>query len=81
MFIIPAVPWSTAPRDYSESIAGVAQLLGLQLDEVDDWNCCGATAAHSINDYLALALPARNLVRAEKQGQEVVVPCACVSTA
>ena len=72
----PGCSLEHSARDYNESIAGVAQLLGLVLEEVDDWNCCGATAAHCINDYLALALPARNLVRAEKQGREVVVPCA-----
>lgn len=72
----PGCSLEHSARDYNESIFGVARLLGLELAEVDDWNCCGATAAHSINDYLALALPARNLVRAERQGRDVVVPCA-----
>ena len=46
------------------------------LTELEDWNCCGATAAHSINHHLALALPARNLALAEAAGRDVVVPCA-----
>lgn len=45
--------------------------------EIEDWNCCGATAAHNINHELATALPARILALAEKQSlTEIVVPCA-----
>ncbi|MEW6658868.1 MAG: CoB--CoM heterodisulfide reductase iron-sulfur subunit B family protein [Thermodesulfobacteriota bacterium] len=62
--------------DYAASIAGVTPLLDVELEEIKDWNCCGATAAHSINQELALALPARNLMTAEKMGRDVVAPCA-----
>jgi heterodisulfide reductase subunit B len=62
--------------DYAASIAGVAPLLEVELAELHDWNCCGATAAHSINHELALALPARNLALAEQAGHDVVAPCA-----
>jgi len=62
--------------DYASSIEAVAPLLDLQLDELEDWNCCGATAAHSINHKAALALPIRNLLMADKVGQDVVAPCA-----
>jgi len=62
--------------DYAASIAGVTPLLDVELEEIKDWNCCGATAAHSINQELALALPARNLMTAEQMGRDVVAPCA-----
>jgi heterodisulfide reductase subunit B len=62
--------------DYAASIGGVSGLLNLELEELEDWNCCGATAAHSTNHQLALALPARNLALAETAGRDVVVPCA-----
>jgi heterodisulfide reductase subunit B len=62
--------------DYAASIAAVAPLLDLELAEIEDWNCCGASAAHSIDRHLALALPARNLALAEAAGLDVVVPCA-----
>ncbi len=62
--------------DYAASIAGVTPLLDLELAELEDWNCCGASSAHSVNQNLALALPARNLALAEKAGQDLVVPCA-----
>jgi heterodisulfide reductase subunit B len=72
----PGCSLEHSAKDYAESIAAVADLLDVQLDEVTDWNCCGATAAHSIDANLALALPARNLIQAEALGQDVVVPCA-----
>jgi len=62
--------------DYAASIAASAQLLDLELEELEDWNCCGATAAHSINHRLALELPARNLALAEASGLDLVAPCA-----
>jgi heterodisulfide reductase subunit B len=62
--------------DYAASIAGVAPLLGLELAELEDWNCCGASAAHSLNHQLAIELPSRNLALAQKAGRDVVVPCA-----
>jgi heterodisulfide reductase subunit B len=63
-------------RDYDASIRGVAGRLDFQLEELRDWNCCGATAAHSVNHDLALALAARNLNLAAQTGYDVVVPCA-----
>jgi heterodisulfide reductase subunit B len=53
----------------------VCRQLGIELAEVEDWSCCGATAAHSTDEFLSLALPARNLLRAEAAGLDLVVPC------
>jgi len=62
--------------DYAESIAGIARLLEVELAELEGWNCCGASAAHSINHTLALNLPVRNLLIAQEAKKDVVVPCA-----
>ena len=56
--------------------SAVTPLLDLELAELEDWNCCGASAAHSLNHQLALELPARNLALAPKTGLDLVVPCA-----
>jgi len=63
-------------REYDESSRAVCQALEVELEELEGWNCCGATSAHSTNDYLSLALPARNLSLADKKGLDLVVPCA-----
>jgi heterodisulfide reductase subunit B len=62
--------------DYAASIAAVTPLLGVELAELEDWNCCGASAAHSLNHLLSFELPARNLELAQKAGRDLVVPCA-----
>jgi heterodisulfide reductase subunit B2 len=50
--------------------------LGIELREIEDWNCCGAAAASKTNDFLALALPARNLGIVDAMGlAEIVIPC------
>ena len=73
----PGCSLNGTSREYNESVRAVTARLGLELTEIDDWNCCGATAAHSMSKELSLALPARVLALAERQGfEEVVVPCA-----
>lgn len=54
----------------------VFKRLGMELREIEDWNCCGATAASKTDDFLAAALPARNLGIAAATGlSELVIPC------
>jgi len=63
--------------EYAQSTLALAKAFGINLVEITDWNCCGATAAHNMNHDLAVALPARVLALAEKDGmKEIVVPCA-----
>ncbi|UCF97292.1 MAG: CoB--CoM heterodisulfide reductase iron-sulfur subunit B family protein [Spirochaetaceae bacterium] len=62
--------------EYSLSLHAVAEELGLELLEIEDWNCCGAAAAHSLSGLLGLALPARNLARAQERDLPLAVPCA-----
>ena len=64
-------------REYKESVVAMAKAFDIELVEIPDWNCCGATAAHNLNRELSLSLPARILAIAEKEGmQDIVVPCA-----
>lgn len=64
-------------REYGESIQAVGKILDMQFEELEDWNCCGASSGHTTNEALAIALPGRNLALAEKRGiTEMVTPCA-----
>jgi heterodisulfide reductase subunit B2 len=73
----PGCSLKGSSREYSESVLALAKAFQIELTEISDWNCCGATAAHNLNRDLSLALPARILALAEKQGlDEVLVPCA-----
>ncbi|WP_036878300.1 CoB--CoM heterodisulfide reductase iron-sulfur subunit B family protein [Xylanibacter oryzae] len=73
----PGCSLNGTAREYNESVKALAPVFGIELIDIDDWNCCGASAAHAVNRDLSLALPARTLALAEKQGfDEIVVPCA-----
>jgi len=62
--------------EYGLSTQAVFRHLGFGLEELEDWNCCGASSAHALDHNLALALPARNLALAQSAGRDLVTPCA-----
>jgi heterodisulfide reductase subunit B len=63
-------------RAYEESLLPVFQALGVELEELDDWNCCGATAYMAVDEVKACVMASRNLAIAEKAGhQELMAPC------
>ena len=73
----PGCSLKGSASEYNASVLALAKAFDLELTEISDWNCCGATAAHSMNKELALSLSARILALAEKDGmKEIVVPCA-----
>jgi heterodisulfide reductase subunit B len=61
---------------YDVSVRAVADLLGIKLMEIDDWNCCGATEYFSQNELVACSVIARNLALVDSQLDQVVAPCA-----
>ena len=73
----PGCSADATSKQYGESIDAVAEALGVELAEVDDWNCCGATAYMNVNEVLSFCLSARNLaIVADKgDGMELVTPC------
>jgi len=73
----PGCSLTGSSREYNESLLAIAKEAGIELCEINDWNCCGATAAHNLNKELSISLPARNLALAElDEMDELVVPCA-----
>ena len=63
-------------KDYAESILGICASLDIQLEEIPDWNCCGATAAHSIDHRASIELAGRTLnLAARLPHSDMLVPC------
>ena len=63
-------------KDYAESISGICAALHVQLEEIPDWNCCGATAAHSINQRASIELAVRTLnLATQLPHSDMLVPC------
>jgi len=63
-------------KAYDISTRNVARVLGMELIDLDDWNCCGATAYMAIREKRCFVLSARNLALAEKTGRDLVTICA-----
>lgn len=63
-------------KHYEESILPIFKEVGHPLDELEDWNCCGATAYFSVDDTMAAAICGRNLALAEKAEKDIIAPCA-----
>ncbi|MEI6123196.1 MAG: CoB--CoM heterodisulfide reductase iron-sulfur subunit B family protein [Bacteroidota bacterium] len=73
----PGCSLEGSSREYSESVMTLAKSFDVELEQVPDWNCCGATAAHNLNHTLSFALPARILAKAAEAGMDtILVPCA-----
>ncbi len=72
----PGCSLESTAREFGESTTLVAEALGIELVEIPDWNCCGATSGHALDHKLSIALPARTLGIAESMGLDVVAPCA-----
>lgn len=67
--------------EYEVSTRAVCGALNMDLVEIEDWNCCGSTPAHSVSHELSGALAARNLMLAAKTGADCVIsPCPSCSS-
>jgi len=77
----PGCSLSSSGIEFHLSFQYVARALGLELVEVKDWVCCGASSAHATSHLLSIALPVLNLSHAEKEGfDKLIAPClACLS--
>ncbi|MCE8422951.1 MAG: CoB--CoM heterodisulfide reductase iron-sulfur subunit B family protein, partial [Candidatus Methanoperedens sp.] len=65
-------------REYDASTKAVCKAAGIDLVEIDDWNCCGALEA-IFDKELSMGLSARNNFKAQKTGLDLVIPCSICS--
>lgn len=72
----PGCSMESSAVPYAKSLTAVSNALGLELQEIPDWNCCGATIASGvIGDFAQQVMTARNLALAEKMKQDIAVAC------
>ncbi|MBR2216525.1 MAG: CoB--CoM heterodisulfide reductase iron-sulfur subunit B family protein [Selenomonadaceae bacterium] len=57
------------------SMFKVCEKLGIELEEIPNWTCCGASHAQGVNDLAALAVNARNISIAEHMGLPIMTVC------
>jgi len=72
----PGCSQSGSAEEFGLSTEAVCRALGIELAELPDWNCCGASSAHMTDDLLSIALPGRNLAIAREEGKDMLTVCA-----
>ncbi len=72
----PGCSLESTAWDFDKSTRAVCRQLGIELEEIPNWVCCGSTPAHSSNASLAVALPVLNLQKARAMGRPVLTACA-----
>lgn len=77
MQFFPGCTLSASAKPYRRSLEGLLAYLGVELEELPDWSCCGASSAHSLDRHLAHRLAARNLLLA--RGELLAACSACYS--
>jgi heterodisulfide reductase subunit B2 len=76
--LYPGCSMESSAKAYYDSLIRIAPVIGLELEEIDDWNCCGATEYLGISLAPAYSLISRNLALAANHTNEshtVVAPC------
>ena len=71
----PGCTATSTSSEYDESSRETLKYLGVELEEIPDWTCCGASSGHVINRELAVALSSRNLALVGKMALGMVAPC------
>ncbi len=73
----PGCSLQESAQEFDVSVRAVMAALGVELVEIPDWTCCGASAAEPVSELMNYALPARNLALAESSlaGLDVLAPC------
>lgn len=60
----------TKAKNLEEPAIASMEVLGLELEEIRRWNCCGAVYSLADDDLIHQVAPVRNLIRAKEQGQD-----------
>jgi heterodisulfide reductase subunit B len=78
----PGCSAESSALEYKTSTLAVLEALGAEVEELEDWTCCGASVASTMSDLLGVVLPARNLALAEQagDGQEMLAVCSACYT-
>jgi len=73
----PGCSLSGTAAEYDHSLRAAFGKMGIELQEVPDWVCCGASSAHAVDHQAAFVLAADTLIKARRGGIErVLAPCA-----
>lgn len=69
----PGCTLKTKAKNLDQAALASLEALGVEVEEIDRWNCCGAVASLTDDDLIHIVGPVRNLVRAKEQGADKLV--------
>jgi heterodisulfide reductase subunit B len=78
----PGCTVKSSGQHFESSAKGVLETLGIELEEIDRWTCCGTVYSLTSDDIMHHLAPIRNLIRVKEQsGTRVVTLCSmCYNT-
>ena len=77
----PGCTLYTKAKPLNETIRSCFNIVGVELDELPHWYCCGTTFTLARDNRMSLIAPLRILTKAQQEGKQVLVPCSiCYNT-
>ncbi len=62
-------------KEYHTSLCEVCRALDMNIEELEDWNCCGASTLVAVDELFSVLAPARNLALASELDRDLLVAC------
>jgi len=71
----PGCSLHSSAKEFDISTRVVMQELGIELEELEDWSCCGGSVAAGVSHEVGMALAARNVVLAQQKNRDLLASC------
>ncbi|MEQ8957014.1 MAG: CoB--CoM heterodisulfide reductase iron-sulfur subunit B family protein [Coleofasciculus sp. C2-GNP5-27] len=71
----PGCSLHSSAKEFDISTRVVMQELGIELEELEDWSCCGGSIAAGVSHEVGMALAARNVVLAQQKNRDLLASC------
>lgn len=71
----PGCSLHTTAKEFDLSTKVVMEELGIELEELKDWSCCGGSVAAGVSHDVGMAMAARNVALAQKQNLDLLASC------
>ncbi|UCF49048.1 MAG: CoB--CoM heterodisulfide reductase iron-sulfur subunit B family protein [Thermoplasmatales archaeon] len=69
----PGCTLKTSAKNLEKSAFAIIEKLGHEVEEMEDWNCCGVASSLTDDDLMHHLAPLRNLIHVQDQGEEKIV--------
>jgi heterodisulfide reductase subunit B len=69
----PGCTLKTKAKNLDRAAIASLEALGVEVQEIERWNCCGAVHSLTADDLIHQVGPVRNLIRAKEQGADTLV--------